>query len=174
MACSLSLAPLASFYRWRGRSAGRTIPLAEVDRPILLCRTRRHSPNDIARVFLDLHSGIEAGIKMFCKDFAVWRKNHVHVACRHLKNRQATESNRSPMCSLAFGVSCAGEHRNMTRIGPGNIASVCPRRKPIVIRGTLWIRNGTPQTKPEIKQPTPQIKQRTPHNRPNKSQSPKK
>jgi hypothetical protein len=30
MACSLSLVPLPSFYRWLGQEHGRTIPLPEV------------------------------------------------------------------------------------------------------------------------------------------------
>ena len=83
----------------------------------------------------------------------MWRQGHVEVSCGHFKNRQPAAGERSPMCSLPFGISRAAEHRDVTRIGLGHIAAVCPSTKPIVVMRSMLVRDGAPQSNPQIKQP---------------------
>ena len=81
----------------------------------------------------------------------MWRRRHVVVPCGHFKNGQPTASDRSPPCLLSFGIARTTEHRDVTRIGLNHIALVCASRNPIVVYGSLFVRDGTPHSKPQIK-----------------------
>src|ERR1035437_8030571 len=116
-----------------------------------------------------LHTGIEAGIKMFRKEFAMWREHHVAVSCRHFKNRQPAAGERSPMCSLPFGIACATEYRDVTRIGLGHVVAACPNTKSIVVSGSVFVRDGTPLANPLIIPPKQYL---PPYLPPYKSQPP--
>ena len=63
---------------------------------------------------------------MLCEEFAVWRQDHVVVAGRHFENRQPAAREGRPMCFLPFGISCAADDRDVTRIGLRHIVTVCP------------------------------------------------
>ena len=63
--------------------------------------------------------GIEAGIKMFREEFAIWRQDHVVVSCGHFKNRQPAAGERCPTCSLPLGIARTAEHRDVAGIGLG-------------------------------------------------------
>ena len=85
---------------------------------------------------------------MFRKQFAVWRHDHLMVAGGHFKNGQPAASERSPMRSLLFRISRAGKHRDVTSIGLRRIATGCSLTKPLVVSTSLFVREGTPQSKP--------------------------
>ena len=63
---------------------------------------------------------------MFREEFAVWRQDHVVVSCRYFKNRQPAAREGSPNVLLLFGISCAAEHRDVTRIGLRHIVDGLP------------------------------------------------
>ena len=80
----------------------------------------------------------------------MWRQDDVDVSCGHFKNRQPAAGERSPMGSLPFGIACAAEHRDVTRVGLGHIAAACPNTKPIMVSGSMLVRDGTPLSNPTI------------------------
>ena len=85
----------------------------------------------------------------------MWRRRHVGVVCGHFKNGQPTAGDRSPTCSLSIGIARTTEDRDVTRIGLNHIDLVCASTNPIVVHRSLFVRDGTPHSKPEIKQPNP-------------------
>src|SRR5690349_3422279 len=96
------------------------------------------------------HGGIKAGIKMPRKEVATWRQNHVVVCCGHFKNRQPAAGERLPRRSLALRIARAAEHRDVTDIRLVHIGAACPKTKPVVVSSPIFIRNGSPQSKPQI------------------------
>src|SRR5262245_34716430 len=99
--------------------------------------------------------GIKARIKIFREEFATWRRGHELVICGHFKNGQPTAGNRSPTCLLLFGIARATDHCDVTRIGLNHIALVCASTNPIVVCASLFVRDGMPHSKPQIKHSHP-------------------
>ena len=53
--------------------------------------------------------GIEAGIKMFREEFAIWPRDHVVVVRGDFKNCQAAAGERCPTCFLPLGIARTAE-----------------------------------------------------------------
>ena len=79
----------------------------------------------------------------------MWRQDHVVVSCGHFKNSQPAAGERSPMCSLSFGIARTAKHRDVARIGLGHIGAACPNTKPFVVIGSVLVRDGTSQSEPQ-------------------------
>ena len=94
----------------------------------------------------------------------MWRKEHGEVSCGHFKNGKPSERERSPNGLAAVRNCPAAEHRDGTRIGLVHIAAICPNTKPIVIGGSVLVRDGMSLSNPAIVSPKH-------HLPPNKSQS---
>ena len=80
----------------------------------------------------------------------MWRQDYVVMSGRHLKNRQPTARQRSPMCFLPFGIACAAEHRNVTKVRFGHVASIRPSTKPIVVIRPMRVGDRKSPSNPHI------------------------
>src|SRR5262245_53232644 len=93
--------------------------------------------------------GTEASIEILREDFAMWRREHVVMSCGYFKNCQPTASERPPLHSLLFGISCTAEHRNVTAIRPGDVLTIGQNAKAIVVAEPTLVRDGTPLSDPQ-------------------------
>ena len=94
-------------------------------------------------------SGIEAGIKIFRQEFAMWWQAHVVMCGGDFENQQPAAGDPPPVCSLPFGIAGAAKDRKVARIGLAHVSATSPKPNPVVVSVPVLIRDGTPQSKPQ-------------------------
>jgi hypothetical protein len=97
-----------------------------------------------------VYRSIEASVKIFREEFAMWWLYHILVARGYFKNRQSPAGERSPMFSPPFGIARAAKQRDVARIWFEHIGAVCPISKPPPVSRPILVRDGTPQSTPQI------------------------